>query len=278
MEKLWKNRNQLSNAPEKHGASHDENFVVLFPVCNVSRKIVVEANVSSGENVSMVKKYVFNSTEYSSEGYRRMVSKMAWNVWRKLPPQTRVWLQVEDLIEDGMEWVVTVGIPKYRRDEASLCTFLYVGVGNYFKSEYLMKAYQRSRYEGRTVSLDSLDLIGVDDMRHPLESRVEALVDRKSQVDMIRGCWVVPMMVRIFKQATELLKQELRRWFLRVEKARIHTRQRLGRLTNRQLEFSLARHEFLSLARRERVEYDDCKHLLTNPFCQRELKFELAGL
>ncbi len=212
----------------------------------------------------------------SAESYRRMVSKLAWNVWRKLPPQTRTWLQVEDLIQDGMEWVVTIGIPKYRRDEASLCTFLYVGIGNYFKTEYLMKLYHRKRYEGRTVSLEGLDLVGVDDVKYPLETRIDALVDRKSQVDIVRGCWVVPMLVRIFRQATELLRRELRRWFLRTRTTRIHSRQRLGRLTNRQVDFSLARYEFLGLASREGLDYDDCDHLLTNPFCQRQLKLELA--
>ena len=216
--------------------------------------------------------------ESLAEKYRRMVSRTAWNVWRKLPPHTRIWLGVDDLIQDGMNWVITVGIPKYREDQASLCTFLYIGIENYIRSEYLCRAYQKTRYEGRTVSLDGLDLMGVDDVKYAVETRVPALRDTGSADMVLKGCWVVPMVVRVFKRATELLRRYLRIWFLRENRERIHVRKKMGPMSDGQLEFALARQEFLGLAKVERLEYGDCEHLLGSLFCQRELKFGLAAI
>lgn len=207
-----------------------------------------------------------------------MVSRFAWNVWKKLPPHTRGWVSVDDLIQDGMIWVLMVGIPRYRKEKAALSTFLYIGLSNYFQTNYLSRSYQVSRCESTTVSLDCLDLVGMDDRKHALEMRVRALRDDRTPEKILRHCWVVPMLVKVFRQASALLRRELRRWFIRTDVERTHLKQRFGRLTDCQLEFSLARHEFLGLARKEGLEYDDCRHILTSPSCQGNLRFALAGL
>lgn len=204
-----------------------------------------------------------------AEGYRKMVAQAAWKTWRKLPPHTRIWLSIEDLIQDGMNWVVTVGIPKYRQDQASLCTFLYIGIGNYFKGEYLKSVYAEKRYEGRTVSLEELDLMGVDDKQYDLETRVEALRSDKDAEKTLRGCWAVPMVVRIFKKASELLRRELKKWFLGMKNSRLHMKK---------CRFWVARMEFLELAEKEGLEYDDCYHILSSPGCLGELKFSISGI
>ena len=86
------------------------------------------------------------------------------------------------------------------------------------------------------------------------------------------------MLVNVFRQASDLLRRELKKWFIRRDVERTHLKQQFGRLTERQLEFSLARHEFLGLAHKEGLGYDDCRHILTSPACQGGLRFALAGL
>lgn len=213
-----------------------------------------------------------------AEKYRRMVSQLACKIYQKLPPHTRVWLSLDDLIQDGMNWVVTTGIPKYQKEKAAMSTFLHEGVENYLKN-YTYRAYQSGRYEGGTISICDLDLVGIDGHKYSLETRVEALRDTYTPETILRECWVVPMMLRVFKRATAMLRRELKRWFFRDEGERLqHLDDANGCLTDGQLNFVLARSEFLGLANDVGLGYDECHHLMTRPGCQGQLKFALAGL
>jgi hypothetical protein len=211
-----------------------------------------------------------------AEGYRRMVAKVARYVWLKLPAHTRVWVSIEDLVEDGMAWVMVNGIPKWRKKRATLSTFLHTGVKNWLHDNYLLHHYCKRRCEYGTVSLDGLSLIGVDDFKYEIEVRVPALVDNHSAEDTVIDCWVVSMMVKIFKQATELLRRELEKWFFGAD--RLYLQQRWGVLTDTQLEFALARQEFLGLAEPQGLGYQECEHLLSDRKCLAELKFAVCHL
>ena len=211
-----------------------------------------------------------------AEGYRRMVAKLANHVWLRLPAHTKVWMSVEDLVEDGMAWVMMKGIPKWKEEEASLSTFVHTGVKNWFYSNYLLHQYTARRCESRVVSLDGLSLTGIDDVKYEIETRVPALADNYSAEETVIDCWVVSMMVKIFRQATEILRRELEKWFFGAD--RLYLEQRWGQLTDTQLEFALARQEFLGLAEMQGLGYQDCEHLLSDRKCLAELKFAVCGL
>src|ERR1700751_2118274 len=82
------------------------------------------------------------------EKYRRLVAMMAWKAWRRLPIQTRIWIGVEDMIEDGMmaAWQLS---QTYNPNWASFTTGLYHRLHNFYINEYL--EFHSAQKRGWTV-------------------------------------------------------------------------------------------------------------------------------
>lgn len=203
-----------------------------------------------------------------ADSYRRMVAQAAWTVWRRLPQHTKTWVSIDDMITEGMEWLVCEGLVKWREEKGSVSTFVNVAVANYFEDKYGRHYRVGSRGERRLVSLHEVPRRTMDGRLAALEVAIPGLQDIDSADRIFRSCFVVPVMVRVHKRASENLREELVRWFVPQGNKRLH-------LSTKR--FLSARQEFRRLAGAEGLEVGDCRHLLYSVDCSRRLMQEIHG-
>lgn len=193
---------------------------------------------------------VFGSEEVSlANEYQRMVAKLAWGIYSKIPIHSQSWISVEDLIQDGMSWVVLKGIPSWDHKH-KLSTIIHWGVQNYLTDQYLKHLICEKRRETMVIGL-------LDSNYHSWVGETEV---------SLKNCYVVPMIMRIYDYASPELKTELLRWFLTSERNHLAT-----------LKFRMASREFRRLALREGLDINDCRHLLTNEICLKSLSRSLMN-
>lgn len=128
-----------------------------------------------------------------SAQYLPLVAKKARTAWYRLPPQTRAWVSLEDLIQDGMLHLVQVLIPKHNPRKCRLITYLWLGLDNF----YLNKNYfhfAKSRFDGRTV---------------PLLTEILPVKQDTKEITALSGLF------RLLRVASPELKREMVRWLLR---------------------------------------------------------------
>lgn len=206
--------------------------------------------------------------------FHNMVAKEAHRVWRTLPSHTRVWVSVEDIMQDGMIKLVTEIIPKLNKERASLSTFAYRSIRNYLDDEYTVKFggrtkklpsgrrwYQRHN-EGSTVGIEDLVVTGRE--RRNCWDALHSMARNLVQSDMSRECWVVPTLLEIHTKASNELKSEIVHWFLTNERLRLDTPK-----------FCSCCKEFRSLASECGFDVEDCRHLFQSPVCMDQLSREL---
>lgn len=204
-----------------------------------------------------------------AEGFRSMVAGEARKWWLKLPMHTRVWVSLEDLMEQGMYWVMAFGVPRWDVQQSTLSTFLYCGLQNKF-SDIIKKLKRQRRNDFRETSLEQLMAMERDEATGSLVQFVPtAARDLKSAENMVLDCFAVPMMMRVYRQASPLLKREIKQWFLPkdIERIRLDT-----------LKFHKACWEFRRLAKTNGLAFTDCEHLVTSPSCLNALTFGLNNL
>lgn len=208
--------------------------------------------------------------------FHDMVAKEAHKVWRGLPEHTKIWLSVEDIMQDGMIKLVTEVIPKFDKSRASLSTLAYLSIHNYFDDEYTVKfggrlkklpsgrRWYRRHHEGTTVGIEDLTVKGRDRRTcwDALHSMALNLV-QSSEADI--ECWVVPTLVLIHGHASSLLKTEMVHWFVTNERLRLGTPK-----------FNACAEEFRELATEYHFDVNDCRHLFQSPECMDQLSQELA--
>jgi len=203
---------------------------------------------------------------YQAENFRRLVAREAWSMWRTLSGHTRVWLGVDDLIEEGMRWVAMVGIPQWRMWRGSVGTFICTGVRNLFRD---MRSYLRrtGRDDYRELSLDGLLADSRQDARDHMAKEINwALRDTMASQKVTQDCMVVPVVLEVYRRASAPLRREMTNWFLNTQdQGRLHLETRT---------FRLARDEFRGLAQRGGLGMEDCEHVLKSPSCLDQLSRE----
>jgi len=203
-----------------------------------------------------------------AEGFRKMVAKAAWKAWKKLPAHTKIWISVEDLIQEGMNWVTMVGIPKWNKSRSQcLSTFVQIGVSNLIFDGYGngRGLQTMERRESRVVSFEDLTSqfdergrkVNMDRLYRP------AVTDRTPEV--VRNCFAVPLVMEVHRQASKNLKTELVKWFVTSERLKLNT-----------VRFLTAKTEFERLAKMEGLDIDDCRHLMNSPICLEDLSRRLG--
>lgn len=199
-----------------------------------------------------------------AEGFRRMVGEQAYLTWQKLPPHTRAWLSVEDMLSDGMRWAVMNGIPRWEPRRGALSTWLYVGLRTYFDKTYESRYLTKQRYEGRTVSLQGM-LLQPDEPRSDTLVLADRLGDVAEPEKIIRDCYVAELIKGIYDESSDRLREEIKRWFLGgLERVRLTSPN-----------FLRASSEFRSLAGDRHLHFEECRHLMRSPKCLDRLSREI---
>lgn len=199
-----------------------------------------------------------------AEGFRRMVGEQAYLSWRKLPPHTRAWLSVEDMVSDGMRWAAMEGVSRWQPRKGGLSTWMYIGLRTYFDKTYESRYLTKQRYEGYTVSLFG-PLSGSDEPKSDMLVLADRLGDASIPEKIIRDCYVAELIKSIYDESSERLKEEIKRWFLGG----------LQRVRTNTPNFLKASSEFRSLAGCRHVGYVECRHLVSSPKCLDKLSREI---
>lgn len=182
--------------------------------------------------------------------YQKMIAEASWEVWYQLPVRVRVWISVDDLMMAGLEWAIVQGISKWDAKRGSIHTLLYLGVRRYLTNQYILKYGRTERRDERhTISLDT------------------DLVDVVAMEKVLYNCWSVQLVLKVYEEASNLLKGEIIRWFLNRDQ---------GRMKLDTPKFREASSEFRRLADKERLGIVECRHLMSSPKCMDGLSRSLC--
>ena len=94
---------------------------------------------------------------YEEKNFLPLVVKKAKEAWLRLPPQTRVWLSLEDMIQDGLMYVRFRLLPRYKPSKNKFSTLVWMALENHFKLVTYHYYYQK-RFEGRNAPLPEFGL------------------------------------------------------------------------------------------------------------------------
>jgi hypothetical protein len=137
------------------------------------------------------------------KNYIGLIAQKAWSAWRKLPPQPRHWIDVEDLIQDGVLYTKAKVIPKYRPHRANFTTFLAMCLEQY---------YSRMLHEHFTMKRNAMLTVPLDLVAYRLAEQDE-FEDEIEAVETLR---------KLSRAASPGLKHYLKHWLLL--KGHIHFR------------------------------------------------------
>lgn len=88
------------------------------------------------------------------ENYERLIAGLALKHWKRLPPSTKSWIDVEDFINDGMMFARFNVLPYYKIKTAAFSTILQIMLDQYF-----MRQVESFRRQKRTpVELPTTNL------------------------------------------------------------------------------------------------------------------------
>jgi len=186
--------------------------------------------------------------------YRALVARMAINSWWKYPPTVRWHMDVEDMIQDGLLFVRYVALPGYdRKKRAFPFRYLQKCLTGFFSNmaEY---HYAKIRYEGRTIQIEDLRILGEE----PSE-----------EVEYCNGIHVhvVRAFTNVYFSASEPLRQSMTRWFL----GRKHGSTQGIRIHRNTVRFQNDRREFLALAHKYNLDRTDCEVILGSSKCRKDI-------
>ncbi len=118
------------------------------------------------------------------------------------------------------------------------------------------------RDESRVVSFE--DLMKQYDVRgqKAMLDRIAPQSDQSNSI--VRECFAVPLVMRVHDRASRNLRKELSRWFLTADRLNLGT-----------TKFQSAKQEFGSLAKKEGLEIEDCRHLMNSRTCLDDLSRRL---
>lgn len=221
------------------------------------------------------------------ENYRQLVSMMAWRAWRRLPIHTRIWINPEDMISDGM-WQAHRMTLTYNPNYANFTTALYHRLHKFYINDYLEfhSAQQRGwvrpprtkTTEGKPIPHISMQAIeeamrrkstkaSLDDVVGYIPSLVvsEDAIYRNAMTE----CFVVPALGEIYQNASFKLQVAIQQWFLTKADTRIHTKGK---------PFMQAAREFRVLCHEKGLCCNDCLHLVRSPGCLDMLSRNILGI
>ena len=133
-----------------------------------------------------------------------LVVKKAKECWLKLPPQTRAWVSLDDLIQEGVLFVKYEALSEFKPKKSSLLVFLWMRLESFFTNK-MTHHYRKCRFDGRNVSLNSILQSGVT------FSTIE------EELSAIKAA------TQIYRFGSPTLRSYLIYWFRPEDEKKIHT-------------------------------------------------------
>jgi hypothetical protein len=176
----------------------------------------------------------------------------------------------------------------FNTEKGALSTVIYHAVHNLFISEYIVKygnemrfaslesagiidydAKRRKKQRGNTPA----DMVSLDGLQPTGDDRVIQLPQLSTSEDTIyqnvlSDCFVIPVLGKIYKEASSKLQREMITWFL----------QQPEKLHLKSPKFRRAAKEFRMLTKEFDLTYTDCEHMIHSPKCMNRLSHEFRGL
>jgi hypothetical protein len=189
-------------------------------------------------------KRALSHTDEEILALRRLIAKKAIESWYKLPEKTRAFVNVEDLIQDGLMFARKLML-KHDPKRAKFSTVLFHCLENRYRrqAEWLNA---KKRFDGFALTLEDVE---------------RTAFDKNAELNVI-NVHVVRAFVSVYFDATWELRESLRRWFIQHDTTKIHTH---GKRFNRD------KKEFLSLAKKYQLDSNDCRILLSNSKCKSQV-------
>ncbi len=169
-----------------------------------------------------------------SENYVGLVTKLAVKYWKALPVSAKIWVDVDDLINDGMLFARFEVMPYYD-----------IATGNSFTTILTIALRQ---FYGRRIRDLGRQKRNLAEILLPIDENTFITPDHDGY-DVIRSRY---SMLKLYDTASPKLQRFIRSWFLnKSSPARI-----------RVSGFTKAKREFLELAPKFKVDINDCRVLL----------------
>lgn len=168
-----------------------------------------------------------------------LIAKKAIESWRKLPPKTRSYIDIEDMISDGVFWTTKfLSKGHYDAKKGKLTTVLWIKLDNFYRrcAETLNAA---KRFDGNVLLLEDLKAAGID------VSKDEEAPEICEHVRYV--------FLSTYEDASEGLRESMRRWFLQMDSTKVHTHS---------MRFKKDKSEFRQLAARHGLDVQDCRTLM----------------
>lgn len=195
------------------------------------------------------------------QDYQRLIAMKAFQTWRRLPKQTRAWLDVEDLIQEGVMFTRWHVIPRYNQDAAKFSTFLWKCLDRHFLNVLRHHRYP-SWFEGRNLSLDHLNPaeevngninFTSDEVLNMFSSYISLPV---GNVPTDQYLTLIQTLSKIFMDASPKLRKSMRLWFFNNPES--------GKVQMNGRPFRKMRREFLDLAGKHGLDASGAATLLTS--------------
>lgn len=211
------------------------------------------------------------------QSFRRMIAQLAWRTWKTMPRQHQIWIDIDDLIEDGMFEAYRIVKSNWQDpSKGALSTVIYHVVKNHLHNEYIVRYGNEMRFatlesagivKKKRKGLTPANLVSIDADKigePPQLSTSEETI----YSNVLTDCFVIPVIGKIYQEASTRLQEEIVTWFL-CNKEKIHTKGR---------RFRIAAKEFRGLAEEYDLTYFDCQHLFTSSKCMDLLSRELLWI
>jgi hypothetical protein len=193
---------------------------------------------------------MFTVSESAINEVKGLIAKKAIESWRKLPPKTRAYIEINDMIEDGVYWTVKfLAKGHFNPKKGKLTTILWAKLDNYYhRCAELLNA--QKRFDGFDSYLEDLKANGFD------ISIIEESGETREHVRRV--------FLNVYIDASENLRESMRKWFLQTESTKIHTTSS---------KFYKDKKEFKILANKYHLDLQDCRAIMYST----QIKNEIIG-
>jgi len=179
------------------------------------------------------------TSEVDIASVKGLIAKKAIESWRKLPPKTRSYIEINDMIQDGVFWTVKfLAKGHYNPKKGKLTTILWPKLENYYRRCAEILNTQK-RFDGLDSYLEDLKANGFD------ISIIEESGETREHVRRV--------FMDVYINASEGLRESMRKWFLQTEVTKIHTSS---------VRFHKDKKEFKVLASRFKLDLQDCRAII----------------
>lgn len=181
-------------------------------------------------------------------GVKGLIAKKAIESWKKLPPKTRCYIEIEDMISDGIYWTVKfLAKGHFDPNKGKLTTILWPKLENFYhRCAEQLNAHKR--FDGYDSYLEDLRANGFD----------VANIEEDSELrEHVRNGFL-----KVYTDASEGLRESIRRWFLQTENTKIHVAS---------VRFRKDKAEFKKLAAKYSLDIQDCRAIMHSTRIRNEV-------